>query len=674
MTSADRGLGLLLAALVVLSVVPAASAGPAGSHAQQATPTDGNETLDPADAIYVRDDGSAVLVYNGTGDDGEEYAQDEEYEEDEYEDDEYEDDGGFTYEDTPDTPSDIEYGADISSNLVYLLVSDPVEEETEFDGQASVLLTESNVSGNGRLSVDRPESLSTLSFQLAGETTDENAASNMTLDATFDSEDTSSDDRFTSASTTGNVTVTGSNYSAESDFDMQFEGSAADTDPESFSFVLTEDDGDYTVDMERNTTLSSYEVEDWSTREQARTTVEEQFATTASEYNGSANVTIERYEFSRESRENARLDIAYTVEYTGVEAAVTEALAENVSQSETVEMDDERVEQLTTQMQNLTIQRVATSYEVDAESASASFEADIRNYDDVVLAAADIAEAAETDEFDADGLENLDDLQTQIEAQQAASLRQETTWSATVSQPSTEEVSMTAEVNYTTENWDAYVTELNDRGIETYNTTYAASATTTDDDRLNATGSLTVDGDLFAEASTQVLNASEDDEDQPYIVSFLRADFQRGQVNVSADDEAVRIEMGAQFRNLSAFRDALAENGTVPAGLTSIVGRTDDGTTTTYVTVEDAVGANATESEVRDLSYVDEETEVYLPGEWDREFPSMDTERAASFLGTDLAASNGSTVTPSGGAGPGFGPGVALLALAGAALLAGRRA
>lgn len=650
MTFADRGLGCLLAALIVLSTVPAATVGLAVTPAQQADPTadDDTESLDPADEIYIRDNGSAVLVYNESDDDGE-----------------------------SDTQTDIEYGADISSNLFYFLAGEEIDEETDAEGQASVLLTQSNISGNGQLSFDQPEELSTLSFQAVGETTDQNAASNMSLDATFDSEDAGGNQAFESATTTGNVTATGEEYNANATFDMQFEEPPAGTEPASFSFVLTEDGGDYTLDVERNETLSTYETEDWSTREQAQETLERQYVSTASEFDGNATVSIDRYEFADESRDSARLDIAYTVEYTGIEGPVTEALAENISQSEAVDMDEQRAEELTTRMRNLSIERVAMSYEIDDESASASFEADIDNYDDVVLAAAEFAEASETEEFDGSEFEGLDDLTARVESQQAADLTQQTTWSATVDEPSPGQVSVSAEANYTTENWDDYVTELNSRGVETYNTSYAASAETTADDRINMTASLTVDGDLFEAVSSQVLNASEaEDDETPYVVSFLQADLQRGQVNVSSDDRTVRVEMGAQFSNLSAFRDSLADNGTVPAGLTGVVGRTENGTTTTYVAVDGAVGADAAESDVRALAYVGDETTVHMPGEWDREFPSMDTDRAASFLGVDLVddSGNGSTVTPTtGGSGPGFGVGVTLVALLGVALLAGRR-
>lgn len=640
MASVNTSLSLLLTALVVLSMVPAASAGPTANHAQQADPTTDStdDGFDPADEIYVRDNGSAVLVYNST-----------------------------TTSEFDDGPSsDVEYGADVSSDLFYFLVTEPIEGETNVTGQGSLALMQSNLTGDGQLSIDQPEALSNLSFQMSGETTAQNSESSLRLDATIDGQEFAASSLLASASTSGNVTATGSDYAANGQFDAQFEQALSSGEPMSQSFVLTEDDGDYTVDVERDTTLSSFTAEEWSTEEQARATIEEQFGTTASEFDGDAEITIESYEYSEGSEnESPRLDIAYTVEYTGIEEELTGMLAQNITESEEVDIDEERAEELTTQMQNLTVERIAANYEMNGESATGSFEADIRNYDDAVLAGLEIAEQADPETLEESGIQNVEDLRAQIEAQQAADLQQRTTWNATVTKPSAQEVAVTAEVDATSENWGAYVTELEDRGVETYPTSYEASATTTDDGRVNMTGSLTVDGDVFTEVSDQMM-ASQSEGSQPYVTALLEADPQGARMNVSADGEEVRIEAGAQFENLSALRDALAENETIPEGVTSVVGRTTNETTTTYVTIQNAVGPDATESDVRALEYVGEDTTVYMPGDWDREFPSMDTERAASFVDVESTAT--------GGSGPGFGVTAALAGLVGAALLARRRA
>jgi PGF-CTERM protein len=635
-------MGLLLAGIMVLSAVPLASAGPVASNGQQWSQS--AETAaepEPADEIYVRENGSAVLVYESDSD-------------------------------TVGTPADVEYGADVSANLFYVLVSEPIEGETDVRGQASAALSEANISGDGQFSFDQPDSLSSLAVRLAGERTTENAESSFDLDMTVEEEGRASSE-LESASTSGNVTVTGSRFTTASALDVQGKPPAIGVDSGAASFVLTEDDGDYTVEVERNTTLSRYESQDYETRERARTTIEGQFGAIASSYNGSADVTIERYEYSETEGEQPRLDVAYTVEYTGIESELTEMLATELVEDESVEIDRARADELTTRMQDLTIERISAGYAADSDSVSAEFEADIRNYDDVVVPATELVGATDMESADAEVLQQLDDVRNRIEAMQAAELRRQLTWSASVSEPSPGRATVTASADYTTENWDDYVTELEGQGVEIYNTSYTASATTTETDRVEVAGSLSVDSDAFEEVTSQLLNSSADSRsDQSILRSILRADPQNGKVNVSADGDRIRLEVGAQFRNVTVIRDALAENDSVPAGVTSVVGRTDTGgTTTTYATIEDAVAADATESDVRALSYVDDETEVYTPGEWDREFPSMDTERAATFLGVEDPANT--TATATGSSGPGFGVTAALLALVGVALLARRR-
>jgi len=100
---------------------------------------------------------------------------------------------------------------------------------------------------------------------------------------------------------------------------------------------------------------------------------------------------------------------------------------------------------------------------------------------------------------------------------------------------------------------------------------------------------------------------------------------------VTADTDGVTAEAGAAFEDLAVLRDALVTESGVP-GFTEIVGRTD-GDTTTYVRV--TVDSDASEADVRERTDVGEETTVHMPGEWDREFPEMDTDRAEAFLNGD---------------------------------------
>jgi len=647
MTSIDRSIGLLLAAIVVLSTVPAAAAGPVGTQSQQVDTDSTDDDLGPADEIYVKDDGSAVLVYNDTTE------------------------SSSSYGSVDQTPTNAEYGANVSSNLFYLLVTEPVEGDTDVTGQGSLLLTQENVSGDGQLSFEKPETLSNLDFELRGEATDTNAESSMDLDATFSG--ASGSEQLESASTSGQMTVTGTDFNADGEFQTQLSRSLGSSQSESQSYVLTEDDGSYTVEVERDTTLSAFSSADYSTRERARQTIEEEFGANANDLGGTVDVTIQSYEYTENDRQ-PRLDIAYTVEYNNVKSGLSEELAQDIAESEDLDLTSQEAQELADQMEELTIERAAASYQVDGSTVTADFEADIRNYDAVLLATADIAEASDSEEIDEQSLEALENLRTQVEAQKAANLEQQVTWSANVDKPSSDEVSVSAEADYTTENWGAYISEMNDRGIETYASSYEVTASTTNDNRINVQGSLSVDGDILTEISDQMMASSEDEEGEEALLALMSAEPQRGKVNFSVDNEQVRVEMGAEFNNLSALRDRLAENGSVPAGLESVVGRSDGEDFTTYMRVKNAVGSSPSEDDVRALEYVDSETTVYLPGQWDRDFPQMDTERASNYLSVENpnnTTANG-TATSS-GSGPGFGVVMSLLAVLGAVLALRRR-
>ncbi|MFT4965181.1 MAG: PGF-CTERM protein, partial [Halobacteriales archaeon] len=90
---------------------------------------------------------------------------------------------------------------------------------------------------------------------------------------------------------------------------------------------------------------------------------------------------------------------------------------------------------------------------------------------------------------------------------------------------------------------------------------------------------------------------------------------------------------GAKFANASTFADMMAE--TYDYSVRSVVSQPEDGSQATYVRVEGLTGDDPTESDIRSLEIADDDTEIKLPGEWDREFPSMDMTSAAEFLGVE---------------------------------------
>lgn len=624
-------LSRIFAVLSVVLLTTSLFAGVAGAQLET-DPTDSSPG--PADDAYVQDDGSVVLVY---------------------ENDEELDDGART-----------EYGVELGSSLMYFLAIQPVEGDTEATGEMTAMLTDSQLSANGSLTAPTPDSLESLSAEISGETTDENAQLDATLDTVFSLEDAGAAGGLQSASLTGGLTMTASEFqtsgslSAESPL-ISLSGQSLDV-----SFDLTESDGTYVLDAEQERSLSEFEVEQWASREQARATIEQQFAATAEQFGGSATVTLESYSLENQTDGSATLDVAYTVEYEGVKEALADTVATGLAVTDSVEMSSSEIDNVADSIEEITLDGASVAVETDGPQVTANYEIGLSNYDRAVFAALDVAAAAESEMITQD---QLDRIRTQFEARSAADLTQEYEWSADYSQTDSGG-SLTAELRYRTENWGAYVDELESSGIPTATTTYDFTAETTDG-TIEAEGSMSVNGtDLVDRTVGQLLNASRasdtsDEQTVQLLEGLQESDFTQARTDITLDEENVTIEAGAQFQNLSALGSAVASTGDYPDSVTSIVGRSEDGQVNSYVRVNAGLGSDASEDDVRELSGVTEETTVHMSGDYDREFPEMDTERAANYLGVE---------TESGGSGPGFGVAAAVIALVGAALLARRRA
>lgn len=655
-------MGILLAMLVVVSLVPAGvAAQPTDQRVEQ--PTGQSATLqqnassdqpDPADEIYVRENGDAVLVYDSD-------------------------------EEPTTSQSTGQFGVDISSNLAYLLVTEPTTGQTDATGEATLSLANDELTGDGTLSVAKPPTLAEFSMELAGESTAENAESSLTMDAVADTSGTGANQLFNSVTTSGTMTTTSSQFTADGSLtaDLVPSPMTGGSQASEFSFALTESDGGYTVDVDRNETVYSFGVSEWDTREKALQTLEDQYAVSAEDLDGTADVTLNDYSYTNVSDNQYRLDIDYTVEYAGLKAQLAEAIAANLTDSPQYDLTEAEANDLASRIENLTINDVSASYSVQPEAVNAEFNADIDNYDQATLAFLDLAQATETEGMNTASLQSFDRARKQLAAQQAADLTQEYTWNGEVSKPSSTEVSISFDADYTTENWQAYVEELSERGIDLPETEYEFTGTT-EGEELAFDGQLSVQGNLFDQTLNYLANASEDDPEASQVTTaFLQANLQKGKLTASVNESQVVIEGGAQFEDLAALRDALAESEPgFPAGMTSAVGESENGATKTYVKVSGAVSSGAAESDVRALAYVDSDTTVHMPGDWDREFPSVDTDAARNYLG--LESEDGDTVgnasnnatgnqTTTSGIGPGFGVGLSVLALLASAALLARR-
>jgi PGF-CTERM protein len=673
MTARSRSAAVLVTVLVVLSTVVAggvvgAQSDAGGANGTNATAETGVE-LPPADDVYVEDDGDAVLAYeeaaNGT---------------------------------------QANYGLNVSEGLFHALVASDVEGSNDLAANVTAVMTGENVTGNGMLGMARPEALSNLSVNATGVRTDENARSDVSAAATVRGENVARSVPIERAGITGDVTTTGSTFDADLAASAQLTQPLGQ--PQHQSYHITEGNGTYTLNVSQERPVLGATASQWETREQAKRTLQSQYVALAESMNGSADLTIDSYSFTRSESGRSKLDVDYSVTYQGIERAVADRLASSLTSAEDVDLNRSEVRSVSKRLRNLTVKELSVRYDQRQGSIEAGMSADLDNYDGAVLAALDVAEATDMQALNAGTMagmntagvgsmptsaetppaatsnvtpsnaaatsaasfdRSIERLRKQFAAQQAANLTRTSTFTANVTRNSPQALSVDLDSQSRTENWGAYVDELEDRDIETSDIEYELHAAT-EGERVNVTAAVSVSGEnLLEQATNQMLNSStgpQAGQTREYVTAFREAGFRKAQMDLSVEDGRMQLETGAAFENMTALRDALV---TLEGGqsIESVVGRTDNGTTTSYVRVEDAVAENASESAVRELGYVGGDTSVHLPNTWNRTMPSANASEANEYLGL--------TGATSGLTGPGFGIGVAVIALLAAALVAARR-
>lgn len=607
-----------LAAL--LAVVVVASAALAGVGGAQERTSD----APPADEIYVEDDGDAVLVYRSDDADG---------------------------------STDAEFGVHVAEGLVYGLVEEPVEETPDVRGEFSTTAEPTSLQASGSLSAPRPPEVENFELEISGESTSETARSDFVLDATIVDE-SGLTQLVQSATTSGELTMSASRFRLSGEFE-------ADTampvgEDAHVAATLREGEDAYTLSVEQDQPVGAFQADSWRNRSVAERTLRSQHEGIAASFGGNASVTIDSLSLSEAGGGSRRLDVEYTVSYEGIDDGIASMVRAALAEDPDVSAD--QADRLAREVRAATIREVSFSYDVTRGDPTASVTVDVAEFDGLVLAYFELAESLEADAGPAFG-NNLEVLRKQFEAQAAAGLEQRTTWSGSLSHPDGETVRVEAEVHGRSDNWQAYVDELEARGVPRYDTVFEVSGSS-DGDRISVEGSAELSGeDLFEQLLGQVHNATGGAPEAEEAVDALRdSEPRKAKLETSYDGDGFSLEFAAAFDDLAVLRDALSADYDAPR-VTEAVTRPADGGSVAYVRASGAVDAGASEADVRALSVVGDDTAVHMPGEWDREFPSMDTERARSFLAAD----------GSGGIVPGFGPVAALLALVAVALLAVRR-
>lgn len=658
-----RVLTTLVALLMVTSVAVGAGAGaavaatddPARQSLQENDDSTGNQTLDAADEIYVRENGDAILYYE------DESSTDAEL-------------------------SNAEYGLSVGQGIFYGLIASDLEDAPNATGSANVVLQPGSLTGEGELTAARPEALEELSLTVDGVRNQQRNRFDASGQVTVSTRSAPSLRLVESAETSMQATVAPNSFDASGSLTAQTATQLGQ--PTEVSFELTEGTDSYTLQATQSQRIREFAKDEWDTRERARQTVRERYASIAESLGGSASVTLNSYSFTNTSERGVyQLDVDYTVEYQGIDQGIERQAAAVLANSDQFDLSREQASDIASNVTELTIERVAADYRMGSRSVEGSFDIQLENYNDALLAGLDALAAYSPPEQEVPlQADQIEAIRARIEAQQAAGLTRTYSLSASHTLPSESQAVVEFQAQSRTQNWQAYVSELESRDIEITGVQYSLAADTAGDEVV-ANGSVSVEKEgLVDDAVGQFLNATEgqsQDEDVEQARSFVRAfreaGFQKARMDVSVTGENVTFEGGAKFEDMAAFRDVLQQTGRIDLTITDVVGRTNEsGSLNQYVYVKGAVSAGADESAVRELAVVDEDTTVHMPGTYDRSFPEMDTERAYTYLGLDAPTpteggdgGDGDGGTSSDGQ-PGFGAVAALVALVAAALLARR--
>lgn len=659
----DRWTGWVATVVIAIALVTSVALAGTGAAAPSAPPAASdparslslqdeadNGTLSPADEVFVRDDGDLVLLYES---------------------------------DATDITSG-QFSVDVSAGLLHALVVTKAGEGFEGSASASAVLEQSRLAANGSLTVQRPDSLESLDLQVSGASTAEKSSLDATLSAAFATSTAPSTRLVESATTSGRLVTTGTALTTQGQADVKFAQRFGT--PQLQSFTLAESGGTYTIEATQDYTVDEDQRRRWNTSERAKQTLRGMYGTVAAQLGGDVSVTLQDHSFERTSAEGTyRLHLEYTVEYTGIDRGLTRIITQQLSTTRMLDLSKSEARAVAERVAKVRIDHVSFTFDQGTDAASLTWSARIENYNEISLAVADVVEAAQK----GDGgparspllssfLPEPQTIRDRVDARRSTNLTQRITWSGELAHPSRQRTTLNAELHVDTENRAAYVDALQKKGMKITNVTFALSART-DGEEILASASFEMDRrKMLDEGINALLNVSEatgtDSQASEALEAFKRAELQRAQLDFSLEEGTARIEVGAKFEDLSAFRDVIGASGQAPA-ITGVSGQVEGETTTAYVHIKGAVSGNASESDVRGLAYVDDETVVHMPGTYNRTFPQPNSSAARAYLGIPSPTPS-PTEGGDGGAGafgPGFGPVVALAAIGAAVALLARR-
>ncbi|WP_227133520.1 hypothetical protein [Halorubellus salinus] len=654
---------LLVALLIVCSsaasvtalagATTAPSSGAAAASVDATTPAD-NETVESADEIFVHENGDAVLVYEQND----------------------------SMDGTASTATG-HLGLNVTEGLMHVLVRDDLEEETNVTGGAQVVLTPSSLAGNGSFQAPRPENLESLDVDVSAKRTESDASARANFDMTYvDDSEYSMTSTVESASTDGEMSVAANEFSTSGSANVQYAEDLGMVQHR--EYTLEEGTNQYRLQASEEYYVSSYFASQWDSEENATETIEQQYASIATALGGSADVRVSSYSFTEADDGRMLLDIEYQIVYSNIDDALGQQVAQSITNAEDVEVSTETAEAVGDAVAELNVDRVHAKLDAEGKSMQASWDVQLSEYEPLVDAGLDLAEEASDDE---NVTEQIETARKQYEAMKASDFVQTYSWDGSLSSPSEDAVRVQGSFQFNTQNYEAYLSELEKRDVPTGGSVSFSATAQTEGEEIVAEMEYSVEQENlvdqtlgnFMESADSASTGSNTDNVQRFVEAFQRSEFEKAKMNVNVGSDEVTFQAGASFENMTSFRSVMQDEfGGDIASMNANLGEDSKA----YVAVEGAFGENASESDVRAHEAVGEDTEVHLPGDWDpasQSFPKMDQEEARDYLGieepeTTTTAGTGTDAGESGSSGlPGFGASAAFAAVAAvSALLLGR--
>ncbi|MHC3437665.1 PGF-CTERM sorting domain-containing protein [Natrialbaceae archaeon A-gly3] len=582
---------------------------------------DTNEA-DPADEVFIDEDGDAVLLY---------------------EDEDGDDAGG-------------ELGVDVGESVAYALITDEMEED--ISAAFSMALDGDSVESSGSLTADRPAEIADFSMDVSGEHSKEVNEFAADLELVLDTMEVQEASLVQSITSSGDVVSSADAFSTEGEFNA-VHSMPADGPDTGFSLTISEDDGSYTIDVREREQRTQFEADGWETEADAKQSLEEEFQPFAQELGGDATVTIHSHRFDEDDFGGGYLDVEYTVELENVKDGLEDVLAQELADDPELDIGAAEADQIAADIVAAELDAFEFSYLVSENTIEGEWNVALSDFDSAALAVFDLIEATD-DEFG----EEFDDFTEKYEAQQAADLTTTTEWDLAFEHTTASEATLTVDVTSDADNWEEYVSELEERDVDVGDSVVNIHGETVGDEidlefDLEFTQEEFLDEAVGAMIADLEADPTADEEAVEFLTAFDEADLELAKFDLEMDDGEMEIEMGALFEDFSAFEGTL---GDVYHGLAVTHLYADLDEEVGYVYATDMVDEDATEDDVREHAAVDDDTVVHMPGDWDEEHPRLDMTQVSEYMGIDIDDEEDEEAEEDDDI-PGFGVAVALVAV-----------